>query len=184
MRTSISRLASMSLLVAVAVVLKRLASVRIAIGAVEGIRIGFGSLPIVLAGALFGPWGGAAVGAVEDMVGYFINPMGPYMPHFTLTSALTGFIPGLVLWFRREQLPSLLHLVLAIASGQVVVSLGLTPYFLQVLFGIPRSVTIPPRLVALVIDLVLYTSLVHVLLRRLSSSGALVRLGPVRQLRA
>ena len=66
MRWKTGRLTSMALLVCLAIILKRVASVRIAIGAVEGIRIGFGSLPIVLAGTILGPAAGAIVGAMEE----------------------------------------------------------------------------------------------------------------------
>lgn len=176
MRWKPARLTSMALLIGLAIVLKRIASVRVAVGGIEGIRIGLGSLPIILSGALFGPGAGAVVGALEDVVGYFVNPMGPYMPHFTLTSALTGFIPGLMLWLRPAEVPSLFRLGLAIAVGQAIVSVGLTPYFLELLFGMPRAVTIPPRIVSSVADVVIYAVFIQILMKRLAYAGTLRRL--------
>ncbi|MEI6157806.1 MAG: folate family ECF transporter S component, partial [Atribacterota bacterium] len=81
------------LLIALGVILTRFASIRVSIGGIEGIRIGVGTLPIMMAGILMGPLSGSLVGCLVDIIGYALNPMGPYMPHFTLTAALYGFIP-------------------------------------------------------------------------------------------
>ena len=177
MKQTTFRLTSMSFLVALAILLKRLGSIRLVIAGVEGVRLGFGSLPVVMAGAMFGPVGGGIVGALEDLVGYFINPAGAYMPNFTVASALTGIIPGLILMSRREQVPSVLHLALAVGAGQAVASVGLTTYWLETLFGIPRAVTIPPRIASLVINMALYPVMIRLLLLRLSGAGVLSRLG-------
>src|SRR5690554_2576115 len=86
----------LAFLIALNIVLSRILSMRISIGGVEGIRIGLGGLPIILAGIGLGPWHGGTVGAAADIIGYMINPMGGYAPHFTLSAFLTGFIPGAV----------------------------------------------------------------------------------------
>ncbi|MFP4017550.1 MAG: folate family ECF transporter S component, partial [Halanaerobiales bacterium] len=99
MDNSTRRMVYLSFLIALSIILTRVFSLRIAIGGVEGIRIGFGALPIILASVLFGPLAGGIVGAVSDVLGFFINPMGAYMPHFTLTAFLTGFIPGFIVYY-------------------------------------------------------------------------------------
>ena len=58
--------------------------------------INFGGFPIIFGGIVFGPLVGGIVGAVGDVVSYIIRPMGVFMPHFTLTSTLTGVIPGIL----------------------------------------------------------------------------------------
>jgi len=40
---------------------------------------------------------------LSDLLGYFINPMGAYIPHFTLTSALAGMIPATILILIRKR---------------------------------------------------------------------------------
>ncbi len=168
MRITTRQVTYLGLLIGLAIILTRLASIRIAFGGVEGIRLGFGALPIIMAGVYFGPLNGALVGALADVVGYFINPMGAYMPHFTLTSALTGAIPGLVVfWSGREKQPSLGLLLAFIALGQLVTSIILVPYFLWTLFGIPLQATLPPRIVAQFIQVPTYAVFLHILLRRL-----------------
>lgn len=163
-RFTTKELVYMALLVSLSVVLTRVLSVRVAIGSVEGIRIGFGGLPIVLAGIAFGPLAGGLVGAVGDVVGYVINPMGAYMPHFTLTSALTGILPGLIVFYLFGRRRDYWVLLTAIAVGQAVSSVVLVPLFLESLFGIPRAATVLPRVVTQAIQVPIYASFVKAIL--------------------
>lgn len=175
MNKTTRRLAYLAVLVALNVVLTRVASLRVAIGGVEGIRIGFGGLPVILAGVLWGPGAGALVGGIGDVVGYFINPMGAYMPHFTLTAALTGAIPALVLkLIHQEHYPSLGALLLGILVGQTVTSLILVPYFLESLFGIPWRPLLMPRIIGQAVHIPAYAFFIYALVRR---AGLAARLG-------
>ena len=97
MKISSRIITNIGLLIALSIILTRIASIRIAIGGIEGVRIGFGGLPIILGGIMFGPLAGGIVGGVSDILGYIVNPIGAYMPHFTLSSALTGIITVLFL---------------------------------------------------------------------------------------
>ena len=156
----------MGFLIALSIILTRIASLRIAIGGVEGIRIGLGRLPIILGGIIFGPLSGGLIGAFSDLLGYFINPIGVYMPHFTLTSALTGIIPATILILMRKEEPNVFDLGLAITAGQVITSIILIPYFLNILFGIPWKVLMPPRIVAEPIQIFIYTYTINIILKR------------------
>jgi len=154
------------LLIALSIILTRVASLRVAIGGVEGIRIGLGRLPIILGGIIFGPLAGGLIGAFSDLLGYFINPIGAYMPHFTLTSALTGIIPAIILILMKKDEPNVFDLGIAIATGQVITSIILIPYFLNILFGLPWKVLIPSRIVAEPIQIFIYTYIVNIILKR------------------
>jgi ECF transporter S component (folate family) len=158
----------MALLVSLNIVLTRVASIRLSIGGVEGIRIGFGGFPVILAGIMFGPAAGGIVGAVGDAVGYYINPMGPYMPHFTLTAALTGIIPALMLTPIKKTVPSFWQLLLAIGTGQLVTSIILVPYFLQMLFKIPMAATLPARIIGQALHVPVYALFAELLLKRIN----------------
>lgn len=161
------------MLIALSVVLTRFASIRIPIGGIEGIRIGFGTLPIVVGGILFGPWVGGLVGALADIIGFSLSPMGPYLPHFTLTAALHGIIPGLfafTLSFGSKEKRMIWGIVLA----QVLVSGMLTPYFLHTIFGMPWRILLLPRLVTVPLHSAVY-SLLALSLVRVPSFGDLVR---------
>jgi ECF transporter S component (folate family) len=167
-RKGAQRLTYLAVFIALNVVLARIASVRLVFAGVEGIRIGLGGLPVIMAGVLWGPVAGGIVGAMGDMIGYFLNPAGPYMPHFTLSAALTGVIPALVLRILgREKSPGPGALMLAILVGQTITSLILVPYFLQTLFGIPWRPLLVARVVSQAINIPAYAFIIHTLVRRL-----------------
>ena len=96
------------------------------------LKIGFSFLPIAAAGALFGPVVGGVVGAVGDVLGYFISPTGPYFPGFTLNAFLSGFLYGLVL-YRKAVKP--VRTVAAKVLVMLVVNMLLNPLWLMVLYG-------------------------------------------------
>ncbi|MGI6574837.1 MAG: folate family ECF transporter S component [bacterium] len=170
MRFTTTKIAYLALLIALGVVLTRIASIRIAIMGVEGIRIGLGGFPIIFAGFLFGPVAGGIVGAITDIIGFASSPMGPYLPHFTLTAALTGILPALVLkLFGIQEKPPYLLLFLAVIVGQGITSLLLVPYFLHTIFGLPYQVIMIPRFFAFAIEAPFYSGLAYILFHRLDT---------------
>lgn len=168
-KLSAKKIAYYGLLIALNIVLSRVSSIRIGGGGVEIARIGFGGYPIIFAGIVFGPVAGGIVGAVGDVIGHFMSPMGPYMPHFTLSAALTGVIPGLVLirCKDKECKTSFWKLLLAIAIGQVTTSIVMWAYFMKTLFGIPLITILPTRIISQLINIPLYAYMTKVLISRI-----------------
>lgn len=164
MQNQTRRMVYMAFLVAISIVLTRLFSLRIPIGGVEGIRIGLGGLPLIFAGIAFGPLYGGIVGALSDLTGYFINPIGGYVPHFTLTAFLTGFIPGSIVHFLFKKADKYWMILVAIIIGEISTSVVLVPFFLQSLFGIPLATTVIPNMIAVVIQAPFYTYFIRFLL--------------------
>ncbi len=147
-KTNTKNIAYFGLLIALNVVLTRVGSIRIGGGGTEIIRIGFGGYPVIFAGIVFGPLAGGVVGAIGDLIGMVVSPMGPYMPHFTLVAALTGIIPGLIMLMFKDSKSktNFWKLLLAIAIGQIITSVFITPYFMERLFSVPMVTTVPGRL--------------------------------------
>ena len=167
MKISSHKITNMGFLIALSIILTRVASLRIAIGGVEGIRIGLGGLPIILGGIIFGPLSGGVIGAFSDIIGYIINPLGVYMPHFTLTSALSGMIPAFILsLLKRKEEPKTLELGIAITLGHIMISLMLIPYFLNSIFGIPWAILLPARIIAAPINILIYVYIIKIMLKR------------------
>ncbi|MFW6035049.1 MAG: folate family ECF transporter S component [Halothermotrichaceae bacterium] len=165
MQISTRKLVYLSILTALSIVLTRLGSIHIPLGGVEVIRIGFGGLPLIFAGVVFGPKAGGLVGAVADVIGYFINPMGPYMPHFTLSSFLSGFLPGLYIYYVFKGQKNYFSMLISIAIGQVVTSIIMVPYFLNTLFGVPYSVSLLPRIIGQAVHIPLYAYMLNIMFK-------------------
>ncbi len=164
------KIAYYGLLIALNIVLTRVGSIRVGGGGVEIVRIGFGGYPVIFAGIVFGPLAGGIVGAVGDVIGHFMSPMGPYMPHFTISAALTGILPGIIMMLFRdkESKSSFWKLTIAIAVGQITTSIFLVPYFMETLFSVPMVTTVPGRVIAQAIHIPLYAYMTRVLVNRLS----------------
>ncbi len=107
----------------------------------ELLRFSFENLPIIFAGAVFGPLVGAAVGIVADLigcllVGYAINPL------VTLGAAIIGAVSGVVFKLPPTSRLSLLPKTAAAVSlshilGSVIVkSIGLAAFYSQPLWAV------------------------------------------------
>ena len=166
MQISARKISFISLFIAMSIVLTRIASIRIAIGGVEGIRVGFGKLPIILGSLMFGPFYGGIIGALSDMVGYIIQPMGPYMPHFTIISGLAGILPTYLFRFLGENEYHITKMAISIGITIVLTDLILVPYSLHYIFEIPWQVLIIPRLISVPVTIFLYTYITHLFVRR------------------
>lgn len=151
----------MGLCVALTVVLDKF--VMIPLG--NTIRIGFGSLPVILAAIYLSPVAGAVIALVADLVGcllagYAVNPI------ITLGFVLTAFLSGVLYNYVFAKLPLTLRLFLSIipaaaVGSALVTSFGLwlwyskgTPYPLYVLARLP-SFAINYTAVTVIIRLVL-----------------------------
>ena len=153
----------MSFLISLSIVFTRIFSIRIPLFGVEGIRIGFGALPTIFAGIIFGPLAGGIVGGISDLIGYFINPMGAYMPHFTLTAFLTGFIPGLIFHYIFKAKVNYWVLFISIGIGQIITSIILVPLFIHILFGAPYLPILIPRIIGEPIHVTIFAYLIKAL---------------------
>ncbi|MFZ5945565.1 MAG: folate family ECF transporter S component [Bacillota bacterium] len=154
-----------ALLIALSVILTRFFSIKVSIGGVDGVRIGLGVMPIILAGLRSGVMQGARVGALADIIGYFLSPGGAYMPHFTVTSALNGVLPALLIGKKEKLNPYRIFFVVLVT--QLVIGMAIVPYFLNMLFGIPYQVIFLPRLISFVINVTVMNIILIVLHRRI-----------------
>ena len=118
-------LASLSMLIALQVVLSRFLSIE-----TPFVKIGTGFLPVMLAGSLFGPMGGLIVGGVSDFLGAMLFPFGAYFPGFTITAAFSGLVYGLTLRGK----PGITRIVAAYLITTVVVTLGFNTLFTAIMY--------------------------------------------------
>jgi len=137
-RISVRLLVIVALLTAVQIVISRFFSISL-----WNLKIGFGFVPVMLAGMLFGPLAGGLVGGLSDFIGAILFPIGPYFPGFTLTAALTGAMFGWVL-HKRQSFGRVCGVVL---FNQLVLGLLVNSLWISVLYGSPYFGLLLTRLV-------------------------------------
>lgn len=91
---SIRCLTTVGVFIAIFVVLDGFCSIRIG----EFLKINFAYLALATIGMLFGPTVGLISGFACDLVGYFINPVGAFIPWLALVTSLEGMGYGLFLY--------------------------------------------------------------------------------------
>lgn len=97
------KITTMAFFSTLSIILTRFFSFMIPLGGLPTLSIGFGGVPIMLSGILFGPISGGIVGLVSDLIGFLINDRGGiYHVGFTINSVLTGIVPGLIFLFIKK----------------------------------------------------------------------------------
>lgn len=157
-------------LVAISIVMTRFAYIMVPLAGVSALRISFGDVPLIMSGFMFGPVVGGLTGLAADIIGFLINPQGPYHPGFTLSSILWGVIPGLwmLLWIKRtsfEERYSFKKILLAVATTAAIVSLGLNTYWLSNLYGKGFFILLPTRILATIISIPIHSALIKYLMK-------------------
>ena len=115
----------MGILIAMNIVFTRLLSIQ-----TTTIRIGFGFIPIAVAGMLLGPIPAGLVAVLGDIIGMFINATGAFHPGISLNAFLTGLVFGLFLYKNQK----IWRVVGAVAVNQGILSLFLQTYWLYGLY--------------------------------------------------
>ncbi|NLJ74293.1 MAG: folate family ECF transporter S component [Firmicutes bacterium] len=169
MRFTTRTATNLGLLTAISIVLTRVFGFIIPIAGVGALRISFGEIPIMLSGILFGPVAGAVTGVAADLIGYAINSHGgAFFPGFTLTAALTGIIPGLLL-FRRMKDPQWWQVGLTVLVTDLITGVFLNTLWLTIMFGQGFFILLPARLLARLVTLPIYTLVVFLVGRAYQS---------------
>ncbi len=151
----LKRLVTSALLVALSVIASRFLSINTPI-----LRIGFGWLPVLLAGMLHGPGWGFVVGALADFIGAMLFPFGAYFPGFTLSAGLSGAIAPILLGRNRWRSPYW-RMFAAIAVSEFTTSVVLNTYWLTIITGKAAMVLLPVRALNAAVMVPIMTSLLY-----------------------
>ncbi len=131
----------------------------------EFIKIGFSFLTLAMAGMLYGPVIGGLFGGLGDVINYFVRPSGPFFPGFTLNGILTGVIYGIM--FYRKKI-TIKRSIIAKLIITVFIDLGLTTYWLSILYGQAFIVLLPMRLIKSPIMFPIDVVLLYLVLTRIT----------------
>ncbi len=159
----VHQLTTCALLIAMSIVFSRVLSISTGF-----VRFNLGSLPVVLAGVVFGPGAGFAVGSIADIIGgvlagYAINPL------ITLGAGAVGLFAGLG-WKYLPVRNLSAKLAAGVLLGHIVGSMIINSLALRLFYGYAWSVLalrIPNALILCCAE--------YLLLRVLLANPALVR---------
>ena len=117
-----------ALLLASAIVINRFLSINTSI-----VSIGFTFVPLMLAGIILGWKYSLIIAALTDLIGALLFPFGSYFVGYTISSALTGLVYGLLLYNKGEftvDKKFMIHLIIAILIVCVFINGGLNTLWL------------------------------------------------------
>ena len=90
------RLSATAVFLAISLVLRMTVSGYLPLFGANGVRVGIHGVFTIMPAILFGPWYGAVVSGLEDVLGHIIRPTGAYLPPMTIVMIAGGFLRGWV----------------------------------------------------------------------------------------
>ncbi|MEI6101178.1 MAG: folate family ECF transporter S component [Eubacteriales bacterium] len=159
-----------AVLIAIAVVIKIFMSSLIFfpveyLGAAKIISISLAPAIVMFAGILLGPAYGGIAGALTDLICYMVAPAGSYFPGYTLSMALYGILPALLLHkIDSAKKAGFIRILLAAGLAQLVCSVFLNTYWMYLLTQIPIQV-IWFRWISACVSWPVYTLLLFLLMK-------------------
>ena len=139
-------LAAIAMLLALRVVLGMFANATLPMFG-NTVKLSGAFLPIATAGVMFGPVPAGLVGALGDVVSFFLFPTpGGYFPGFTISGLLTGLIYGLAFYKNNISLP---RTIIAWVTNTLLVETFLAAYWLNIILAdSPYPVLLTARFVS------------------------------------
>lgn len=137
------------------------------------VRLSFGKIPLILSGLFLGPLAGAFAGLVGDVLGVIINSHGAPMIHpgFTLSSVLTGVLPGIIVILSGKKRSSLFNVLTSNIVVLIIVNFILDAIWLSQMYGNPYLVVFNTRLIPHTIIGIANILLTYPLLKSLVKAG-------------
>ena len=144
-------LAVYAMLLAVNIVLSYFGNVSITFLGTNVIKLSFTAIPIAIAAMLYGPVPAGIIGGLTDIIGFMLAPMGAYIPGFTVSMILIGFVYGAAFYDKKITLPRVLiaQLIVSVFISELlgwlwfVLFYGFAPEQALVVRGIKELIMYP-----------------------------------------
>lgn len=124
LKFDVKTMTSMAVLIAIQIIFSRFLSIQ-----AWNFRIGFGFVPIVIAGIMFGAVRAGIVAGISDILGALLFGYG-FTPLITIPAILTGIVFGLFL----HKKPTTARIILSVLVVQIFCSLLLNSFFLYIMY--------------------------------------------------
>lgn len=125
-----------ALCIALSIILKTL-GISLTGGGIVIMKINFSAIFYILPGLLFGPFYGAIAGGASDILGFLMKPTGAYMPVFTLTNIIAGFLPALFWKNIKLKSISILKKIYVIFFSIIFISGTVNYILIKFLYNLP-----------------------------------------------
>lgn len=130
--TNVYSLSALGMLLALRVILGIFANSTMALFG-NTVKISLNFLPIAVAAVMFGPVGAGIIGALGDVLSFFLNSAGAsYFPGFTINGIITGMIFGIFLYKNNVKI---LNIIIAWLINAVLVEIAMSGYWLYFIYG-------------------------------------------------
>ena len=156
------------------VILTQFFSIYIPFFGINGSRIGFGHIPLLLSGFLLGPLAGAATGAIGDIIGGIVFPTGgAYFPGFTLSAIVVGLIPGLGKKIAGKRILKPWMIIFIVIITEIISSIFMNSLWISMMAGTPFWASFAARAPFSAIKAVVYGFITAPLYKTLRSRDGL-----------
>lgn len=126
------------------------------------LRVGFGFVTQPVVAMLFGPMVCCVTGLIQDVVSYLLNPVGAFVPAYTLCVGISGIFHGLILYHKPVTFWRVLlaKLVVIVVGNILLNSIALAPTVGSGFIGI-----LPSRILKNLLLLPIQTVVCYLILR-------------------
>lgn len=129
------------------------------------IKIQFSFLSMGVAASMFGPVVSGILGGLSDIIAFMIKPTGTFFPGFTLNAVISGTIYGIFLYNKKISVKRIFAAQLLIT---LIVELGLSTLWLDILYGQGFLAILPMRIVKSVVMLPINTAMLYIVTSKIS----------------
>ncbi len=144
--SKIKKIVISGLLLALLIVLSRFVSIKTQI-----LVISFSFIPIIMSAIWLGPKYSTLIAMLGDLIGAILFPFGTYFIGYTISQALTGFVYGMFLYKKGEELSTkelLIRLTISSLIVLILINVFLTSLWIHIQYGKAYIVIMTGRIVA------------------------------------
>lgn len=128
-------------------------------------RVTFENLPIIFAGIVFGPFVGAAVGVVADIVSCLSSTNPALNPLITIGAACVGFVSGAVSkWVVKRR--GNLQIAVSVASAHLIGQVAIKSVAKILWFGMPKIGVLLGLGISVVVGILEFLAIKYLLSRK------------------
>lgn len=144
--TKLKKIILSALLLALLIILSRFLSIKTPI-----LTISFSFVPTILCAIWLGPKWTVLINVLGDLIGAILFPFGSFFIGYTISTAVTGLIYGLILYKKDEdtytQKQFVIRLIIAVILVTIISHIGLNTLWLSITTGKAFIVLLASRIV-------------------------------------